>query len=356
MMRRLAQGLRASLSASVLLWVVVLLAGCAGNEFKVEFGLDGNVDAAYRMLYYASDPRKGWVVESVVSVQKGKAETRLVTRNPCLVYVSSVGNGGPSTFFYARRGDDINITGDGRDPLGWSIDGNKINKRLTEWRLSHRAALSARGAGAVAALNKAVAEYVGANPEDPVSTLLLLLYYDRGADERGFRAAWSKLQGDALDASWRELVSRSDMLEDVPAEQPMPRAIVFNTVQTGCDTVTPGRVPALLYFSRTSCEDYKTHIDSLRRLSRAYADSSRRVIANVQLEPDSSVRWQSVRADTLTGVVQAWMPLGVSDPTARELGVRRFPWFIVIGRDRKSAYSGPDPAPALSAFRRQMGK
>ena len=98
MMRRLAQGLRASLSASVLLWVVVLLAGCAGNEFKVEFGLDGNVDAAYRMLYYASDPRKGWVVESVVSVQKGKAETRLVTHNPCLVYVSSVGNGGPSTF------------------------------------------------------------------------------------------------------------------------------------------------------------------------------------------------------------------------------------------------------------------
>lgn len=345
-----------SLPAALWLMLLTLLTGCVRNEFKVRFDLSAGVDATYRMLYYASDPSKGWVVESVVAVQKGKAESTLVTRNPALVYVFTSGSE-PATFFYARRGDEIRISGDGKDPMSWSISGNKINERLSEWRLANRSLLTARGASAsgVTALNKAVAGYAAGHPDDPVSTLLLLLYYDRDADEAGFRSAWSKLSGDALDGEWRELVSRSDMLEDVPESQPMPRRIVLNTVQTGCDTLTPGRVPMLLYFSRTSCEAYRDHIDSLRRLSRAYTDSSRRVIANVQLEPDSSVRWQSVRADTLSGVVQAWMPLGVSDPTARELGVRRFPFFIVVGRDGKKAYSGPDVAPALKAFRSQLG-
>ena len=222
MMRALAPRLRGCLRASVLLMLIVLLGGCVKNEFTVGFSLAGSVDATFRMLYYASDPRKGWVVESVVSVQKGKAETKLVTRNPCLVYVSATGAGSASTFFYARRGDNIEITGGGGDPLSWTITGNKINERLTEWRLANRKLLSARGEDAYVALNKAVAQYVAANSDDPVSTLMLLLYYDRGRDEEGFRKAWAKLSGDALDGEWRELVSRSDMLEDVPAAQPLP--------------------------------------------------------------------------------------------------------------------------------------
>lgn len=338
--------------------LAVLFAGCVKNEFEVTFSLPADVNSTYKVLYYASDPRKGWVVENVVPVQKGKGETRLVTRNPCLVYVFASG-AEPVTCFYARRGDRIEISGDSSDPLAWTISGNKINDRLTAWRISSCSLVAAaRGGSAadVSALNKAVSRYVADNPDDPVAALLLQLYYDRGVDEAGFRKWWGMLEGDALDGEWRELVSRSDLLEDVPAVPPMPKRIVLNTVQTGCDTVVPGRVPVLLYFSRTSCASYRSDIDSIRGLSREYRDSTRRVIANIQLEPDSSVRWQSVRADSLQGVVQAWVPLGLSDATVRELGVRRFPWFIVIGRDSRTAYCGSGLREAFATFRHQLGK
>jgi len=343
----------------VLVWalVTVSLTGCSKNEFVVSFEADADVNRTYTLLYYASDRNKGWVIENVVNLQKGAGEAVCMTVNPSLVYLSEIGSRSPQAIFYVERGDRIRITGKGGDPVGWTITGNKLTDELTEWRLDNRSVIEAArksGGDGVGRLNAAVERYVARNPESPVSTLLMLLYFDRRADEALFRRTWSRLKGEAAEARWRELVSRSDMLWDVPAGDKMPQRIVLNTIATGCDTILPGRVPAILYFTKNNVETYDSDMDTLRQLTRDFSDSSRRVIADISFEPDSSSRWYAARGDSISRAVRGWMPLGVSDPQARAMGVVRVPYVIVLGRDGRVVYRGDDMRTATGKFRSTM--
>lgn len=324
-----------------------MLTGCVKNEFEVGFTLQEDVNSTYTLLYYASDSKKGWLIEQVVSVQKGVARLTGVTRNPTLVYVMATGNKNVRVVFYAERGDKIKIEGKGSDPVGWQISGNKITGALSDWRLGHSKEL---GAADPAALNRAVAEYVKSHPDDPVSALLMLTVYDRRADEAGFVKTWSQLKGDAAEPEWRELASRTDMAE-ADVAQGMPKRVVLNTVETGCDTITPGRVPVLMYFTRNNVERRKEGIKTIRRLSEETGDSSGRVIAEISFEPDSAARWYGVARDSLRNVVRGWMPLGVSDDQARQLGVARVPYVIVLDGKGKAVYRGDDLEAAAARFK-----
>ena len=337
--------------AALLFLALSLLTSCVKNEFKAEFSLPRDTDRQFRVLYYASDPAKGWFVESMISVEKGKAEMLGVTRNPTLVYVFGGGNF-PATFFYARRGETLKITAESADPLEWNISGNDVNEALSAWRKSNLKALKewrpATGTG-VKEVNEAVARYVAKNPENPVSTLLLLEYFDRNSDEEGFVANWKKLRGKALDPQWRELVSRSDMLDD-PAPFSLPRQLFISSLEKGADTINFGRVPVLLNFTRGSVNGYDEDVDLLRRLSKNSGDSASRVIANIIIEFDSLQRASTSRHDSLRGVMESWIPLGLTDERLRQLGVRSVPQVIVVGTDRKVKYRGNDLKKAASEF------
>lgn len=342
-----------------LVWtlVTVSLTGCVKDEFKVSFEVGADINRTYTLLYYASDSKKGWVMESVVGLQKGAGEVLGKTVNPCLVYLFETGVRLPQAIFYVERGDKILISGKGGDPAGWSVTGNKLTEELTEWRLANRSVIEAArkpGGDGVSKLNAAVGRYVAGNPESPVSTLLMLLYFDRRADEALFRKTWSMLKGDATETKWRELVSRSDMYGDVPVGDKMPGRIVLNTIATGCDTIIPGHVPTLLYFTKNSVGTYDQDMDTLRRLTRDFGDSTRRVIAEISFEPDSLARWYSARGDSIRNVVRGWLPLGVSDQQAVAMGVSRVPYVIVLGRNGSVVYRGDDIKTAAWKFRSVM--
>lgn len=340
-----------------LLWVVMaaVLTGCVKNEFKVTFNVGADVNRTYTLVYYASDRTKGRLVESVVNLQKGNGEMPGMIVNPCLVYLFVSGAQSPQAVFYVERGDEIRVTGSGSDPVGWKISGNKITDALTGWRLSNKAAIEgARKAGGAAAVNSAVTAYVKAHPEDPVSTLLMLCYFDRRADEALFRRTWALLKGEAAEAKWKELTSRSDMLADVPMADKLPARIVLNTIATGCDTIETGRVPMIIYFAKNNVESYHSDIDTLRQLTREYRDSARRIIADISLEPDSLARWYTARGDSLHHAVRGWMPLGVSDSLAKAMGVSRVPYVIVAARGGAVLYRGDDMKTAAGKFRGAM--
>lgn len=335
----------AGIFVMLMLAVASMLTGCVKNEFEVEFMLSGDVNSTYTLVYYASDSKKGWVVEQVVPVQKGVARMTGVTRNPALVYVMATGNRNLRVAFYAERGDRIKIEGKGSDPASWTITGNHITEELSAWRAAH-----IKDVNVPNALNRGVTDYVTAHPDDPVSALLLLTVYDRRADEDGFVKAWSLLKGDAAEPEWRELVSRADMTgAEVGYE--IPKRIVLNTIETGCDTITPGRVPVLMYFTRNNVDSHKEDIKKIRRLSEETGDSSGRVIAEISFEPDSAARWYGSMRDSLRNVVRGWMPLGVSDAQARKLGVSRVPYVIVLDRRGKAVYRGDDLEAAAARMR-----
>ena len=230
--RKLAKGFgRVVAMAAALL--TLLFGGCVRNEFDVEVNLPEKVSGHYSFLYYASDPAKGWFAEEMMMVEKGKGAVTGRTRNPSLVWIMDA-SGRPAALFYAERGDRIRITGDSENPASWRVKGNDVTGRIDGWRHSNRAALSSMDARKV---NAAVSGYVRENPSDPVSAILMAVYYDRRADEAGFAATWKMLRDDALEKEWVDLVSRSDISTGGPWMRKMPREVVLKSVGNGVDTL-----------------------------------------------------------------------------------------------------------------------
>lgn len=344
---------------SLLLLLTVILSSCSKNEFDVKFELTPSADGTYRAIYYASDPKKGWIVENVVNIQQGKAHLTGMVYNPCIVYLCRTSNAAQGLYLYVERGDDFTISGDGSDPTAWHVDGNKLTRQLDEWRAENRDVIVKARSGReadIAPLCRAVESFVTSHPDDPAAAIILMAYYDRGYDPGRFSALMKSLRDDAADRKWIDMMARNDMPADEPAIPAIPKSLVFATVATGCDTITPGHLPTLLYFGKASLQPYRDDIAKLRQLSRSSGDSASRIIANVSFEPDSMTRWHSVNVDSLQASVQAWVPLGLSDSQIKQLGVRRIPYLIVIDRKAKAVYSGTDTDRAIETFRSLLPK
>lgn len=344
---------------SLLLFLTVILSSCSKNEFDIKFELNPSADGTYRAIYYASDPKKGWIVENVVNIQQGKAHLTGMVYNPCIVYLCRTSNAAQGLYLYVERGDDFTISGDGSDPAAWHVDGNKLTRQLDEWRAENRDVIVKARSGReadIAPLCRAVDSFVSSHPDDPAAAIILMAYYDRGYDPGRFSALMKSLRDDAADRKWIDLMARNDMPADEPAIPAIPKSLVFATVATGCDTITPGHLPTLLYFGKASLQPYRDDIAKLRQLSRSSGDSASRIIANVSFEPDSMTRWHSVNVDSLQASVQAWVPLGLSDSQIKQLGVRRIPYLIVIDRKAKAIYSGTDTDRAIETFRSLLPK
>ena len=344
---------------SLLLFLTVILSSCSKNEFDIKFELNPSADGTYRAIYYASDPKKGWIVENVVNIQQGKAHLTGMVYNPCIVYLCRTSNAAQGLYLYVERGDDFTISGDGSDPAAWHVDGNKLTRQLDEWRAENRDVIVKARSGReadIAPLCRAVDSFVSSHPDDPAAAIILMAYYDRGYDPGRFSALMKSLRDDAADRKWIDMMARNDMPADEPAIPAIPKSLVFATVATGCDTITPGHLPTLLYFGKASLQPYRDDIAKLRQLSRSSGDSASRIIANVSFEPDSMTRWHSVNVDSLQASVQAWVPLGLSDSQIKQLGVRRIPYLIVIDRKAKALYSGTDTDRAIETFRSLLPK
>lgn len=326
------------------------LGGCVKNEVKVEFQLPEKVNDAYKLVYYASDPVKGWFVETVAAVQRGKAQITCVTHNPALVFIMGSGSQ-PRAVFYAERGDKINIAGDGNDPIAWNITGNKLTEEWSAWRIASRKALSSADPGQI---NKAVRDYVSKNPDKPLSTLLLLVYFDRRVDAPGFHRLWKSLKDKALEPKWMRLVSRADILGESPLFPQKTGSMVLHTYGNGVDTLSVGKKAAVLYFWRGSDVRRDEGIEVMGRLAKDYPDSAARILADICFDPDS-IAWRSkVVGDSIAKVVRGWNFRGETDSVIMRMGVERTPWFIVYDSKGREVYAGDNPERVDKAFRNSV--
>lgn len=317
--------------------------------------LPAKVSRTYRLTYYATDSRAGRIIENALAVEAGTAQLKLLTYNPTIVYIFSSGKE-PTTFFYAERGDNIEISGPDSDPVFWKFTGNKINEDLSKWREANRQILVNWNVAANSGINEvnvAVSKYVKENPSNPVSTLLLLEYYDRGADEEGFLKCWKSLKGDALDGKWRDVVARADMIAD-PVEPTLPSQWILKNYRGRYDTLSFKNTPTFLYFNSSADASYKPDLAAMREVIEISGDSSTRVVANILFDPDSLSRSQAVHADTLKNVVQGWVPLGFSDPVIKSLSIRSVPFVIIIDSNGRIVYRGDKTQDAISKFQKLM--
>ena len=329
--------------------MLLFLAGCMKNESKLLFELPADMNATFRVVYYASDKRGGTTLENVAVITKGKGELKCPMRNPMLIYLYPGTGQIDPIVLYAERGDDIKITGSSPDPATWTIEGNEIDRMLSEWRTANASILKKADP---ADTNKAVAQYVGENPQSPLSPLLLLTVFSRRHDETLFRRLWQSLSGDALDHTWSRIAARADIPSGSVTTPGRLKSMAVRSLSNGIDTIRPDSVKgALLFFWNNGLNDRRQRFDSIKALAKEFPDSSSRLIADICLDPDS-LSWRSpLRSDSLKDVARLWIPAGLADRRIMALGVPRTPFFIVISPDGHQRYRGDDTSEAFSAFR-----
>lgn len=336
------------------LLLLLLFSSCGKNRFEVSFTLGPDVNANYRLTFHAASSRQSMIVETVAAVAKGKARLTCPASRPTVVFIFQGNNTAPAALFWARRGDDIKITGSSPDPLTWKIGGNKINDALTEWRLASADDLRTADP---ARINAAVERLVRKEPDSDLAPLLLLTYYSRRDDENGFLTLWNLTDEDKR-TEMSEAVGRADLLATSPAPAPDLRQLTLHTLAEGADTLYPTRAKAtIFYFWSPGCDDRFAAVDTLKALSRAFPDSSRRLIADICLEPDSGAWVRSTLRDSIRGgISRGWLPAGLASEEAIAMAVPRPAFFIVADKSGRQTFRGHDAAKAAAAFRSLLKK
>ncbi len=327
--------------------ILLLTAACRNNSFSLEFELSPEINANYKIAYYASDSRGGMLIETVAPVVGGKAVVKGRTVRPSIVYIS--GTGKIPMAIYAQRGHDIKITGKSPNPYSWDVDGNDINKELSAWRQQNAEILASDN---MAKRNEAVGEFVMKDPSSPLSALLLLTEFSRKENEHLFRRLWLALEDDARHPKWTDMIGRADQPDNYVKTPGKLKTMAVRSLHHGIDTIRTESVNAtLLFFWNSGFGQRKEYVDSIRKLAAEYPDSTTRVIADICLEADS-IAWKSpLRSDSIKAVIRGWMPAGLADSRLISLNVTRSPFFIVFSPDGNQRYRGSDPADALSSFR-----
>ena len=329
------------------LLLLPLLVACGKNKFTLDFDVASDVTDNYNVTYYATDLEGGLTIQAVASLREGRCELEGVTKRPTLVYVSTRKTGYPMVM-YVKRGEKIKIEGTDKNPLGWIAENNDINRTLSDWRKENLDALVDNKADSV---NLSISRFVEENTDNPVSTLLMLCYYDRSINENEYEALMASLKGNAKDEEWFKITSRADNLVKYYAYPASLESIVMRSVKDGADTLRLNkRDPVILFFWQTGWNERKQMIDSIKVIENEFPDSVR-IIADICLDPDS-VGWRNaIKKDTLANVKRFWTPLGAADPTATKLKVNSLPYYIVFDKDGKQTYRGKEMGEALDKYR-----
>lgn len=345
----------------VLLIVIAVLSGCTKNEFKIEFSFPKETIGNFQVTYYAWDSKHGFWVETTAVLQEGRAVVDGMTRRPTLLYIKDISSGMLPLALYVERGETLTISGDSPDPYTWTVKGDKISEQWAAWRAENASMLRQGGESAA----KAVEKFVKGHKDSRLSAMLLLTEFDRRENPEIFLSLWNSISKDVRDPQLAEMAGVPDLsgsaLETGPdgnlrfAESPKLKTLVLRTLTHGIDTLDISKAKAsILYFSESSSSSRREAIDTLRSVSKAYPDSAGRIIADIYAEPDSMMWTRSIRHDSLSKAVRAWLPKNLADPLATEAGVTRLPWFIVLTKGGARVYSGQDLKEAARAFRKSM--
>ena len=337
-----------SIMRYIFLFSLVVLAACDKYEFDLDFELAENVTDNFNVTYFSHEGDGGVTVQAVASVREGKCELNGTTKDPTIIYITKRTSKLPLVL-YVEKGEKLVITGDNREPLEWKTEGNHINTVLTEWRLKHYENMVDYKPDSV---NIAIKKFVEENISNPVSTILMLCYFNRRVDEKGYDELMGMLRGEAKNPKWLDIIGRSDQMYHYYSFPARLENMVMRSLHDKGDTLIIDRKnPTLILFWETGYTKKKMLIDSIKALEKEFPDSSR-MIADVCLDIDS-VGWRNaIKKDSLYNEMKRfWTPTGLNDHTITKFKVESIPYFIVFDKEGHQSYRGTDLSEAISDYR-----
>lgn len=327
--------------------LIIFFTACTKNEFTLDFDLASDVTDNFNVTYYATDIKGGITVQAVASVREGKCLLDGVTKLPTLAYITNRRSQYP-LLVYIQHGEKIKITGSDNNPLSWMVEGNKINESLSEWRIDNLETFNSNDRDSI---DSAIKYFVEENLDNPVSTILLLGYFNRKDNEREYSGLMGEIRGEAKKEQWLRLISRSDQLYHSYSYPARLESMIMRSNEKRVDTLRINDTnPVFILFWENGYSERKNLIDSLKILEKELPDSSL-LIADVNLDVDSTSWKSTIKRDSLQTVKRFWAPSGLNDPTVMKFKVKTIPYFIVFDKEGNQYYRGSELSDAMKEYR-----
>lgn len=346
----------------LLVLMCTALCGCSKDPvFKVEGTLRGGETMNLRAVYYNE---QGEMQTAIFPSDKGKFFIKGQTGRGTMVEILS-GDYRPLGRFWAEPGDKIELTLDVKNPANITAKGNDVSER---WSTFLRDNARVMGALDPQAKNALVAKYVRQNPDDLVSTLLVLTSYDHSVDPEGGRALLEKISPKAQPDYLVQALSAN--LARITGGQAAQTLVAFPYLNTAdsLDTYNPRHHRhTVLVFTDDASGRPDSLSQALQRLQRGRT-ARQLAILDFSLCTDTMTWHRQLRQDTTvvpralsqqsarcalpaatesTVWRHAWAPGSVAAPALGRMALPRLPFIIVADSTGHQLYRGQSITQAL---------
>ncbi|MBP5497969.1 MAG: DUF4369 domain-containing protein [Muribaculaceae bacterium] len=316
-----------TLHISLLLLLLTIASSC-GRSFKIS-GQMKNLGTQNVRLVYATEQG---VVDKWIVAQDDKFQA---TGSVDALTVIAIYNSEQSLIarLAVKNGDNISIGGDALEPYTIQVNGSDLNGRWYDFIRKNQSVYNAYNTTMLSTL---IETYVSKNPDDVVSTLLVMTDYGYINDREKTEKLLSSINPDARPAS---IIQPYEALLKMRTT-PQNRTRTMYLMDTNGDIVAlnTNEAPYSIYYFWNS--DQRFRADIIKQLRQCKSSLKNKVqIADINLDGDSTGWRPKVRADSSTWK-HYWSPGGPLASTVLHLAIERTPLFIVSDSIGRQHYRG----------------
>ena len=307
------------------------LGSCKDDSFSLEARIEGLGDQEVQIVYATIDGVQSQSVTAVEDVIKYEGYAPQVTMVNLVMP-----NGMPTIRTVAVNGDNLKLQGILGSPYPTKVKGGDIAK---EWHgfMSEHLNEAERNA-TDGALNPIIAEFVANNPNNVLSTLLLIYEYAPLCNNDMTDSLLNIINSEAKPLY---MLSTYNALRNELNKANRSRGFYQFTLPTSegdWETFTrPSNGYALIWAWSIDDRDRRHNVDSIKRLKDLYG--KRFAVNTLFLDADTS-RWRNrIKADSTTWT-HYWVPGGPNNPSIKSLGLIRTPYYLLIDSFGANPYRG----------------
>lgn len=297
---------------------MALASACGDDEhFRVNGSIDGNPTMNLRVSWYADG---NWH-QLITAAREGAFEFAGAAPQGAVLEINDYENRLLGRTFVAN-GQELELHLDRANPWNIQASGNEVASAWADF-LRSNADIANTGSHAV---NSAIARYIGENPENMVSTLLLTANYDAAADLAGADSLLQLIATPARPAWLTE--SFNFMLQRMVQAGASEPVVPFRYLdrRDSLLMLRPADAPyTLLAFDNNRSGRADSIVPVLKQLK---SDHRRLGILEISLDSDSAEWKRNTRRDTATWS-QGWGAEGFAARGVAHLGIPGVPFFIV---------------------------
>lgn len=261
----------------------------------------------------------------------------------------AIDSGSPLVMLAMQNGDEVQMRGFISDPRSFQIKGPKKCEQWLEFLKENQNYIDE---GQSKQLDEAIEKYIDENPNNVVSTLLLMFNYSDLTDKKKVASLLNKINDDAkpenlLRTYYSTLFSTS---ESAQTEDKIMRS--FNLPKSGGSWdffFANSSSYSVIWFWDFNTPDQESTIEQLKTIGEN--SKYKFAVADVFMEGDSLL-WKN-RLKINTGEWDHfWAPGGITNPSLQDFKIKTPPSFVLVDSMGKNIYSGN----SLTELKNQINK